>query len=490
MLNPKSKMHPSLFPCTGRYLPPLEDSFPLTRRQMLARAASGFGGLALASILAGRPAAHASTPLPGIFDLSPKSPHLPPKAKNVIFLYMGGGPAQMDLFDPKPMLQKYDGQPIPMSITQRDVNPSTKLMASPFTFKKYGASGIEVSELLPNIATLVDDLAVVRSAFTNRIDHGEASLRMYTGRPISGFPSIGSWLTYGLGTENEDMPAFVTMADKYTYRVRNAISNAWLPALYQGTLLNPGGTPILNLKAPSHMSKSEQRSYLDLTQALNRRHQETRRDLSELDARIKNFELAARMQVEAVERVDLTKESPGTRQLYGLDREHSKAFGSRCLIARRLVESGVRFVLLFQNDWDHHTRLKANLTKSCAQMDHPVAGLIKDLKARGLFDETLLVWTGEFGRLPVVEASDGRDHNPFGFSMWMAGAGIKGGTVYGATDDFAYAAVEDRVGVPDIHATILHLLGLDHKELTFPFEGRDESLTGVEEARVVREILA
>jgi len=316
-------------------------------------------------------------------------------------------------------------------------------------------------------------------------------LMMHTGRAISGFPSLGCWVTYALGTANDSMPAYVALPDTDPERLRNAISSGWLPALYQGTPFNiKGGSPIFDLERPASMSSNDQRAYLQLTQTLNRKHYAARRDLTQLDARIQNFELAARMQVEALRGMDLTGESSAVRKLYGLEDETTKRFGTQCLIARRLVESGVRFVHLIRNDWDHHGQLKDRLAKSCAETDIPVAALIKDLKQRGLLDSTLVIWAGEFGRLPVAEGGSGRDHNPYGFSFWMAGGGIKGGTAYGATDEFGYASVENKVSMADFHATVLHLLGLDFKKLTFEYEGRDESLTGVEPARVVKEILA
>jgi hypothetical protein len=453
---------------------------------MIGQFGGGLAGIAFSWLLA-RDLGGATT---GNFDLLAKKPHFSPRARNIIFLYMGGGPSQMDLFDPKPALAKYEGQPIPISITQRAIGGSTRLLASPFKFAKHGRAGIELSELLPHFAGVVDEAAIVRSGVTTRIDHGEALLMMHTGRPISGFPSLGCWVTYALGTVNESMPAYVALPDTDPERLRNAISSGWLPALYQGTPFNiKGGSPIFDLERPTGMSAAEQRAYLQLTQALNRHHQQTRRDLSQLDARIQNFELAARMQVEALRNMDLAGESAAMRQMYGLENEATKKFGTQCLTARRLIESGVRFVHLIRNDWDHHGGLKEKLSRSCLETDQPVAALLKDLKQRGLLDQTLVIWAGEFGRLPVAQGNDGRDHNPYGFSFWMAGGGVKGGTVHGATDEFGYSAVENKVSMADFHATVLHLLGLDHKKVTFDFEGREESLTGVEPARVVKEIL-
>ncbi len=473
----------------------------VSRRRVLGETAGGLAGIALSWLLARQghasPAFEESVEAPvedsgaqsSVHDTRPKSPHYTPRANRVIFIYMGGGPSQMDLFDPKPMLTKHHGQSISFDINQRALGGSTKLMGSPFKFQKYGQSGIELSELLPATAEIVDEIAVVRSGVTTRIDHGEALLMMHTGRPISGFPTMGSWVTYALGSENEDMPAYIAIPDSGPERTRNAISCGWLPPLYQGTPFNVSGSPIFDLERPPSVTAAEQRAYLDLTQALNRRHRKARPGLGELDARIKNFELAARMQVSALEKVDLSRETASTRRMYGLENDTTKKFGTQCLIARRLVESGVRFVHLIRNDWDHHSKLRTNLIRSTSETDRPVAGLIQDLKLRGLLDSTLVIWAGEFGRLPVVQGKNGRDHNPYGFSFWMAGGGIKGGTVHGATDDFSYAAVEDKVTMSDFHATVLHLLGLDHEDVTYLFEGRDETLTLPEGPEVVDGIL-
>jgi hypothetical protein len=458
----------------------------LTRREALRRFAGGFGALALHSLLAGPAMAGAPA-----LDLRPKVPHFTARARRVIMLYMGGGPSQMDLLDPKPVLRRNDGQPIPGSIVQRAIGGPTKLMGSPFKFANHGQSGLEVSELLPHLSRVVDDIAVVRSGVTQHIDHGEALLAMHTGRGQSGFPSLGCWVTYALGTENRDMPAYVAMCAADPERARNATTAGFLPALYQGTPFNAaGGNPIFNLQRPESVSQADQKLMLQLTQSLNRRHQQARAGLSELDARIQNFELAARMQIEAFKHVDLTTESAATRTLYGLDEEETKPFGTQCLTARRLLEAGVRFVHLVRNDWDHHADIPKNLPKSCAQTDRPIAALLIDLKQRGLLDDTLVIWTGEFGRLPVVQGGSGRDHNPFGFTFWLAGGGIRGGMTYGATDEFGYAAVENPVSVHDLHATVLHLLGLNDQRLTFDFDGRAETLTGPEGGKVVSGLFA
>lgn len=466
----------------------------LSRRHLLRETAGGLAGVALSWLLAAEghasPAGdrHATRGAPQ--DASVKLPHFASRAKQVIFIYMGGGPSQMDLFDPKPLLTKYHGQPIPFEIQQRAIAGSTKLMGSPFRFQKHGQSGIELSELLPATAEVVDELALVRSGVTTRIDHGEALLMMHTGRPGSGFPTVGSWVTYALGSENQNLPAYVAIANTGPSRTRNAISSGWLPPRYEGTRFNTTGSPIFDLERPATVTAAEQRAYLDLTQALNRRHQKLRPGVQALEARIQNFELAARMQVSALEQVDLSGETVATKKMYGLESDRTKKFGTQCLLARRLVESGVRFVHLLRDDWDHHNNLRENLASSTRKTDRPVAGLIQDLKLRGLLDSTLVVWAGEFGRLPVVQGSNGRDHNPFGFSFWMAGGGVRGGTIHGATDDFGYAAIRDKVTMADFHATLLHLLGLDHKAVTFPYEGRGETLTPPEEGEVVEGILA
>ncbi len=480
---------PRLFPCSGRY----RCNDQLTRRDMLAKSAGGLGGIALAWLLSQHQTVNAAAQLPPLaLNLAPKRPHFAPKAKRVIFLYMGGGPSQMDLFDPKPALQKYAGKPIPLSFTTRDTKATAQVMPTKFKFARYGKSGTELSELLPHLSTVVDDIAVIRSGKTTRIDHGEALLMMHTGRPLSGFPTLGSWVTYGLGSENGNLPSYVCMPEGTSERTRNAMSAGCLPALYQGSPLNTDGAdPFFYLHPPKDAALTgPQRDYLDLTQTLNRRHQSLRRETSELDARIQNFELAARMQVEAMHQVDISSEPASITEMYGLNDRKTEPFGRRCLVARRLVEAGVRFVHVMRTDWDHHSNLNQALPRSCGQSDQPVAALIKDLKQRGLLDETLVVWTGEFGRLPTVEAGDGRDHNPAGFSFWMAGGGIKGGTTYGATDDFGYASIDNVVNVPDLHATILHLLGVNVSQLTYPFEGRDETLVGVEKSRVVHDLIA
>lgn len=467
---------------------------PMTRRDSLLKMGGGLGLLGLAALLEDSPSVGvAEAASKRSFNLTPKMPHFAPKAKSVIFLYMGGGPSQMDLLDPKPELTKYHGQNAPFEVDQRGLNPSIKLMGSPYKFSKHGESGLDFSELLPNIAAQADDLAVIRSAWTTRNDHDNARIMIHTGRPGAGFPTVGSWATYGLGTMNQNLPAYICLDGTFGGVARSATSSAFLPAMYQATKFNTGGVPIYDLKTPAEITSKRQREYLALTQKMNRIHQQPRRDELELDARIRNFELAARMQIAAMDQVDISQESPATLAMYGVrPKSPVKSMERQCLMARRLVESGVRFVHVLRSDWDHHGDLKKRLPKSCKGIDQPVAALIQDLKERGLLDSTLVVWSGEFGRQPVVEGNkfDGRDHNPHGFSMFMAGGGIKGGTIYGATDDFGYAAVENRMSMADLHATIMHLLGLDHRKLIYRFEGRDETITGVEPAKVVKELFA
>jgi hypothetical protein len=455
-----------------------------TRREALLRGLGGLGGIALTSLLAeDRLGAATVTSVP-------RPTHFAPKAKNVIFILMAGGPSHLDLFDPKPMLSKYDGQNAPFSVVQRANQGSTKLFGSPFRFKPHGQSGIEVSELLPYTAQVVDEIALIRSGVTERIDHDTAQLSYQSGRNTSGFPSVGSWVSYALGTENRNLPAYVTLVDANPTIGPRAWSSGWLPPLHQGSVMTPLGTPMHDLDRPKSMSVSDEGDLLKSVNALNSMHRERLPGRLELDARIANYELAARMQLEAMRSVDFATESDATRELYGLNHPETGEYGMRCLLARRLVESGVRFVHLINGGWDHHSGLAAGIRRLCARTDRGVGALIQDLKQRGLLDSTLVVWGGEFGRLPTVERADGRDHNPHGFSLWMAGGGVKSGVVYGATDDFGYAAVENKVTHSDLHATLLHLLGLEASRVVYEYEGRQETLVGVNPNRVIREILA
>jgi Protein of unknown function (DUF1501) len=463
---------------------------PTSRRAFLGQAGGGFGALALAWLLQQQEAV-------GGDPLSTRAPHFPGKAKRVISLFMHGGPSHLETFDPKPDLQRLAGQPLPASFgavaTRRKV-AANPLLATKRTFRKYGQSGIEVSDFLPHTSELVDELAVIRSCWADSVNHPQAVYQMNTGSFLMGRPSLGSWVGYGLGTENRDLPAFVVLPDPGGGIKGGppAYGNGYLPGSYQGTVVRSGDSPILDLRPPDSMTPDRQRKTLGLIGRLNAHHLESRGEDAELEARIRSYELAYRMQSAAPEAVDITGESEEVRRLYGLDEKETAEFGSRCLLARRLVERGVRFVQLYSGDvtgWDAHDDVEKNHAAMCRRTDKPVAALLIDLKRRGLLDDTLVLWGGEFGRMPMSEGGKGRDHNPHGFTMWMAGAGIKGGTVYGSTDEVGLRAERDRAHVHDLHATILHLLGLDHTRLTFPHNGRDERLTETS-GQVIRDILA
>ena len=472
--------------------------FPLTsRRAFLRHAGGGFGMLALASLLErqGLLASPSISSAPN--PLSPRSPHFRPRAQRVIFLFMSGGPSHVDLFDPKPDLVRLAGEPIPESFgtfkTRRAV-AKNKLLAPCRPFKPRGQSGMEVSDFLPHIAECVDDICLLRGCYGDSVTHPESVYLMNTGTILMGKPSLGAWATYGLGTENENMPAFVVMPDPSGWVKGGAPSwgNGFLPATYQGTILRGGAQPILNLNTPENVSAEQQLATVNLINQLNRETLPGSAETPELSARIAAYELAFRMQSHAPEVVDISSETAATKRLYGLDDKTTAEFGLRCLLARRMVERGVRFVQLYcgdTNGWDAHADVEGNHTKLCAQSDLPVAGLLKDLKSRGLLDSTLVVWGGEFGRMPMSEGSNGRDHNPHGFCMWLAGAGVKGGQIIGATDAVGLRATEERTHAHDIHATILHLLGLDHTRLTYRHNGRNERLTDVA-GTVIRKALA
>lgn len=453
------------------------------RREFLARAGNGFGGLALSYLMA-RDAQAAEKPVAN--PLAPKQPHFKPKAKAVIFLFMVGGPSQMETFDPKPDLDRLHGQQLPPSfgeIKSQFVKPGTPLLGSAWKFKKYGQSGIEVSDLFPHIATCVDDMAVIRSCYTDSFVHAPAMYQMMSGRVLAAHPSLGSWVTYGLGSESENLPAYCVMTQPEGLPEGGAPmwGAGYLPAVYQGTQLRNGSTPILHLAPPAEIGDKQQRRLLDYLGRMNRIGMGT--EDSELSARISSYELAYRMQQHAPEAVDLTRESKETRRLYGLDDPQTAEFGTRCLLARRLVERGVRFILLFSGggpvsvQWDAHDNVVDNHEKMCRWTDKPIAGLLKDLKGRGMLDSTLVVWGSEFGRTAVSENGKGRDHNPLGFTMWMAGGGVRGGQVIGQTDEIGYRTVGDRYHPRDIHASMLHLLGLDQMKLTYLHNGRNERLT-------------
>ncbi|MCI0534756.1 MAG: DUF1501 domain-containing protein [Verrucomicrobiales bacterium] len=464
-----------------------------SRREWLARAGSGFGLLALADLLVEESASLAvSEPNRAARPYAVRPPHHTARAKRVIFLYMPGGPSHVDLLDPKPRLIQDNGKPLPFEKPKLERTKTGNLLASPWKFAKHGQSGIEVSELLPALASRIDEIAVIRSMVADNINHTGAALQMCTGEQAFSRPAIGSWLTYGLGTENQNLPGFVVVSPAAVFQGAQLWASSFLPSAYQGTLVRDLKNPIANLSDPSG-DVARQRAKLDTLHQLNDLHKRNRAIESELDARIASFELAFRMQREASEAFDLSRESAATRQLYGIDGPVTEMFGRQCLMARRLVERGVRFVQLFDaprnNAWDHHSGLREDLPKRCAAVDQPIAALLTDLKSLGLLQDTLVLWGGEFGRTPTAEGTNGREHHPFGFTMWMAGGGVKGGTVHGATDDFGWHAVQDKVHVHDLHATILHLMGLDHTRLTYHYAGRDFRLTDVY-GKVVHDILA
>ena len=473
---------------------PVHIRWASSRREFFLRAGLGFGSLALSSLLG---EARAEVPeIDAMRTLAPRVPHFGAKAKSVIFLFMEGGPSHIDLFDPKPELAKYAGQPLPPSFgkvfTPMGVGGNT-LMASRRKFQQHGESGLWVSDWYPHVAEIADDLALVRSCWADGVNHVGSVCQMNTGSILAGRPSLGAWVSYGLGTENQDLPAFVVMADaaEPVGGPKNW-GNAWLPATFQGTPFRPEGPPILHLAPPKSVTEARQEAKLDLIADLDRHHAGPRGDDTRLAARIASYELAYRMQATAPEAVDLSGETAETKALYGLDDPRCAGFGAMCLRARRLVERGVRFVQLYcgsGSQWDAHRDLEGNHSRLCARSDRPTAALITDLKRRGLLDSTLVVWGGEFGRTPMNEGSDGRDHNPYGFSMVFAGGGIKAGQTVGTTDEFGLRGVEERVHVHDLHATILHQMGMDHRRLTFPRDGRDERAT-VNGGKVIRPLIA
>jgi hypothetical protein len=467
----------------------------ISRRAALGQFANGFGMLALSDMLAHGaavgPSAGSSSPL------SVRAARLPVKAKRVIFLFMSGGPSHVDLFDPKPKLSAMSGQPLPFEMPKLERTKTGNLLGSPFAFRKHGQSGIEVSELLPHLSQRVDDLCVIRSMVADNINHNGACLQMNTGEQTFSRPSMGSWCLYGLGSENQNLPGFVVLSPAQPAQGAPLWSSSFLPASYQGTLVSDLSKPIRNLESEVY-SRTEQRRQLDALQRINEMHRAERPGDSALEARIESFELAYRMQMEAPEAFDVDQETAATKSLYGVDRKETEIFGRQCLLARRLAERGVRFVQVYHTQtstrascqlWDQHAGLQAGLRENCLATDQPIAALLTDLKQRGLLDDTLVIWGGEFGRTPTAEGADGREHHPFGFTMWLAGGGVQGGITYGATDDFGWHAVENRVHVHDLHATVLHLLGVDHTKLTYRYSGRDYRLTDVH-GNIVNAILA
>ncbi len=469
---------------------------PATRRDFLRHAGGGLGSIALASLLA-RDGLAGPAPA-GRNPLAPKPPHFEAKAKRVIFLFMVGGTSQMDLFDPKPELAKWAGRPLPES-TGRPVSQFTKgdspILPSTRKWAKHGRSGTEVSDLMPHFAGCVDDVCFLRSCWCTNTVHAPAMYELHSGRTLMGYPSLGSWVTYGLGSVADDLPAYCVMPQPEGVPEGGAPCWAagFLPAVYQGTLLRRGPNPVLNLRPPADVGAEQQRRTFELVRKLNELNLPP--GDADLEARIASYELAFRMQTRAPDAVDLTRETAETRALYGADEPRTADFGTRLLLARRLVERGVRFVTVYSGggplitQWDAHDDVNRNHETMCGRVDKPVAGLLTDLKRRGMLKDTLVVWCSEFGRTPNSQGGRGRDHNPLGYTMWLAGGGAKGGTVVGATDEFGLKAIENRISVNDFHATVLHLLGLDHEALTFPHSGRDERLTDVG-GRVVEEALA
>ena len=448
------------------------------RRDFLRQGGLGFGTLALGDLLSAeaRPAVPEG-------PLAPRAPHQPGTAKSIIFLFMQGGPSQLETFDPKPVMSRYDGQLLPESLRDFDLaqinTADAKILAPQFSFDKYGQSGQEISSIFPHLAGHADKLAIIRSLHHELFIHGSAMIMTHSGTRLLGHPSIGSWVVYGLGCESDDLPAYIAMTDGIFRNGASMYSSGFLPAVYQGTDMRIEGAPIQNLQRQAAISAREQRLILDRINSWNREHLKSRPGDSRLDARIANYELAFRMQGAAPELIDLSSETKATRDLYGIEAGAADRFGKMCLMARRMVERGVRYVQLICGGWDAHGDCKGNHQSQGAKVDQPIAGLLADLKQRGLLESTQVVWIGEFGRTPIRQGSNGRDHHPYGFSAWMAGGGIVGGKTIGATDDFGFSAVEDKVHVNDLHATMLGLMGLDHERLTYLFEGRDRRLTDV-----------
>lgn len=475
-----------------------------TRREFLAQNAMGVGSMALAWLLQEEDLLANPAKIPQAqptFDMQPKSPPHPPQAEAMISLFMHGGPAHMDLLDPKPELTKYSGTEYAEDVQFSFVNRASKtLFGSPWRFQQHGECGTEVSELLPHFANIVDDACVIRSMHTGHNGH-EVSIRYWHGGipAVLGRPTLGSWLTYALGSESQDLPAYMVLTDPGGHPVDgvNNWTNGWMPPLFQGTVLRPNEPRILNLQPPQHLKGELQRQNLAFLARLNQTHLDRHPGENDLEARIASYELAARMQTAATEALDTSSETEATLRLYGIDQPETKEYGTRCLIARRLVERGVRFVQLFLGGqpWDNHSNIKTGLAAVCKRTDQPAAALVQDLKQRGMLDSTLVHWGGEIGRLPVTEnhgaaEAQGRDHNGQGFSTWLAGGGVKGGMTYGETDEFGHRAAVNKVTPNDLQATVLHLFGLEHEQLSFRYNGREQQLTDGRECRIVREILS
>ncbi len=462
----------------------------ISRRQALERCAVGFGMLALQSLLeeSARGAERVASPL------APRLPHHSPRARRVIFLFMHGGPSQVDTFDYKPLLERDHEKPLPFAKPRIQFAQTGNLLRSPWKFHQYGQCGAWVSDLFPHVGGIVDDLCFVKSLHGTNEAHGGALLKLHTGSDTFVRPSMGSWVLYGLGSDNQNLPGFITICPTLGHGGVNNWSSAFLPAIYQGTPIGNASVPakqasILHLQDPLH-DQELQRMKLDLLKETNEEHLKARGEDPALEARIESFELAFRMQSEAPQIFDLSRESEATHKLYGIDEAVTENFGRQCLLARRMAESGVRFIQCTHSyKWDQHGDLRKQHAQNAREVDRPIAGLIRDLKIRGLLDDTLVLWGGEFGRTPTAQGDDGRDHNPHGFTMWLAGGGVKRGFSYGETDDYGFYALKDKVHVHDLHATMLHLLGLDHERLTYRYAGRDFRLTDVE-GSVVHPILA
>ncbi len=468
----------------------------MRRREWLQRSACGFGQLALWGLLAqpARPAAAAPRE-----PLAPRAPHFPARARRVVFLFMHGGVSHVDTFDPKPKLAELNGQPLPASVQKPrfEFAPTGNLLASPWKFQPRGASGVEVSELFPEIGALIDELCVIRSMNGgDQVSHGPALLNINTGSGVFARPSLGAWTLYGLGTENQNLPGFISLSPSLYHGGAQNYGSAFLPATYQGTRIGDGGTPFRDARL-SNLAPGDvpalQRLQLDLLTARNHDHLAGTGGDARLEARIAAFEMAFRMQAEAPRVMDLSQETVATHRMYGIDEEPTDEFARQCLLARRCLEAGVRFVQVNysypRNYWDAHGDLRNNHATNAKKVDQPIAALLRDLKSRGLLDDTLVVFGTEFGRTPAAQGTDGRDHHPHAFSVWLAGAGVRGGTTYGETDEFGYYVAANKCTMPDFHATILHLLGLDHTQLTYHHAGRDHRLTDVG-GNVMREILS
>ena len=474
--------------------------FPVTRRTALTSCAMSLGGLAMRGLLHAEATSHSSAE-PGRmrFDMKPRDAHFRPKARAVIQLFQNGGPSQMDLFDPKPELDRQAGKPHPGDVETFQLGNKNIIFPTQFEIKPHGESGMNFGSPLPHMAGLADQWCMIRSMHTVNNNHPFAISMFQSGKPFFGYPALGSWITYGLGSENQDLPGYIVLRDPAGYNTSGKAvwSSGWMPALYQGTEFNSGGNAVHYLHPSKKRPAGAQARSLELLSRLNRKHAEMHPGELELDARIQNFELAARMQLAAGNILDLSGETPATREMYGLDNPNTAGYGMRCLMARRLVENGVRYVQVFPplkpsfQPWDSHGSLKSGIETIAGMVDQPTAALIRDLRQRGLLDEVIVMWTGEFGRIPITEGADGRDHNRNAFTTLMAGGGFKPGYTHGMTDEFGYKAIEDRVSVPDLHATILHQLGIDHTKLSFLHKGRRERLTDpdVTGANVVHPVL-